>query len=122
MLASATSYLEYDGNVSTVTRYPVTFDYLDAAHILVGRKLTGETVFTPWVSGWTLHEDAPIGITTTLAQAATTDLLIYRLVPLTQPADFPGAGAFDPAGMEQALDRLTMIAQQQQRLIDGGDL
>ena len=122
MLSSATSSLPYTGNASTSTRYPVTFAYQDPSHVKVARKLVGETVFTPWVSGWTLHEDAPIGITTTAAQAATTDLLIYRLVPLTQPADFPGAGAFDPAGMEQALDRLTMIAQQQQRLIHGGDL
>jgi hypothetical protein len=46
------------------------------------------------------------------APASTEKLLIKRVVPATQPSDFVNNDASDAEVVEDALDRLTMIAQQ----------
>lgn len=57
-------------------------------------------------------------LTTAEAVATGETLLIYRAVPITQPADYIAADAFPAETHEAALDRLTMIAQDLKREVD----
>jgi hypothetical protein len=45
-------------------------------------------------------------------------IIMKREVPLTQGVDLGNQGGYDPETLEQALDKLTMAAQQQQEEID----
>lgn len=55
-----------------------------------------------------------------IAPADGTIIEISRYIDLEQTVVYPVAGAFPPKTHEKALDRLTMIVQQQQRTIDEG--
>ena len=117
-LESEINRIVFVGNGSAVTGYPITFPFLDVAHVKVGVQDEEGNIVD-------LDEDAyvvtssPSEFKTVEAVADTVNLVAYRQVPLTQPHVFPLAGALSPAQFEQALDRLTMIAQQLARAVDG---
>lgn len=100
--------------------FPVTIPFLDVAHLRAEVKkadgtrtaLTAGTDFA-----WVLERDEQLqvrGATLRLPEplAAGDTLTVKRLVPLTQECVFTNQGPNSPRVMEDALDRLTMIAQQ----------
>jgi len=52
-------------------------------------------------------------ITFTVAPAAGVNIVIERVVPDTQPSDFPPAGPLPALALENALDRRAIVSQQQ---------
>jgi hypothetical protein len=115
-VSATTSKVQYIGNNSAVTPYPVSFYYQDEAWLVV--ELVDEDGVT---STLTLGTDYavtgagnPLGgsITTTLAYDNTHTLTIYRVVPLTQLIDFVYNDRLPAAMVEAAIDKLTYIAQQ----------
>lgn len=127
MTVSTTSNkVTYDGNGSTI-EFAVPFYFLADNDIeVILRAADGaetvwseDTQYTLWGAG------LPGGGTLTVATAPTDytpqsgeKLLIRRVEQYTQPIDLPVAGAFPSASIEQALDRLTMLAQQLKETID----
>ena len=102
MTVSTTSTkISYVGDGSQVL-FPVPFSYPDASTIhamLNGVETTNFSV-------------SSAGLLFTTAPAATVVILIYRSIPLTQPADYINNPSFDTQNLETSLDRLTEIAQQ----------
>ena len=119
-LSSTTARVAYAGNGATVT-FPVPFRFLENDHVeAVLRDAVGDE--TAWTEGthYTLAgAGAPSGGTLTVATdpadhtpAGGETLVIRRLAPLTQETDLPEGGAFPSSALEDALDKLTMLAQQ----------
>lgn len=123
------SMVTYDGNGSTSTPYPVPFPFFDASDLLVETLLNGATVEalnlgTQYVvSGG----NGSVGeVVTVDALDESFQLRIHRVTPIIQPTSYDNVGRFPARSHERALDRLTYIAQELQRqlnglrLIDGG--
>lgn len=128
-VSSTTSKDQYTGNGSLDT-YAFTFSILDETHLLVQFKDsagafttkvlttdytvngTGNTTGnTDYTSGNVVFESGDI-------PAATDEVVISRAVPLLQGTDYPENGVFPANSHEQALDELTMIAQQIDEEVD----
>jgi hypothetical protein len=109
----------YAGNGSTALAYPILFPYLDPADIKVQVQAAGAA--TPTVlteSAYTVHDEEDDGapyVTTTAAYPSTTTVQIFRFMDYLQPVVLPEGGKLSSVIIEQALDRLTMLAMQ------GGD-
>lgn len=113
---SSTQDVTYDTDGVTL-QYAVPFYFLDSAHVFADfvsaseaiTSLTNGIDFT--VSGAGDEE----GGTLTLAATKATGykLHIYRIVPVTQETSYQQNSAFPAKTTETALDKLTMIAQQQ---------
>lgn len=63
-------------------------------------------------------EAETLTVTVNTAPLATEDLQILRVLPLTQTTDFPRATKFPAEANENALDKNTMILQDQQEQLD----
>jgi hypothetical protein len=100
-IATRTSSTVFGITDHTVDVASSSFHLPDDAVLLV----SGSTYTITGTSG-----DAEI--TTDPAIAATALLRIYRDTPITQETSFPSSGPFNPSVMEDALDKLTMIAQE----------
>jgi microcystin-dependent protein len=118
---SETSRVQYAGNNSTSTAYTVPFRFLENSH-LYGIATTAAGV----ESAVTLANHTGAGaasggtVTTTAAVPTTSTLTIYRLVPTTQETSYEEGGDFPAASHERALDKLTMVAQQNARSFGRG--
>ncbi|MBN3812227.1 hypothetical protein [Paraburkholderia sp. Ac-20347] len=96
--------------------FPIPFYFLDTAHVYADfidsaenlTSLVNGTDFTVTGAG---DEDGGT-LTLALAKAAPYNLHIYRDVPVTQETAYQQNSAFPAKTTETALDKLTMIAQQ----------
>jgi len=118
---SETSRVQYVGNNSTVTAYTVPFAFLENSHLLaIATDAAGVE------SSVTLANHTGVGnpsggtVTTTVAVPATSTLTIFRSVPATQTTSYAEGGDFPAASHERALDKLTMLGQQNARSFGRG--
>lgn len=116
---SEVSSIEYAGNESTSTGYPIPFPYLDPSHIEVGTLDEDDAFVALGADEFTVNEDDD-EVTTDPAIDSADTLVIRRTLPLTQPTVYNSSSPFLPETHEQALDRLAMQIQQLARAIDGG--
>lgn len=123
------SEVTYAGNGSTSTPYAVPFPFFGAADLIVTVITAGvEGAPLALTSGYTATGgDGSTGnVRTVAAVASTSTVRIRRGTPITQPTSYDNVGRFPAQAHERALDRLTYIAQELQRqlnglrLIDGG--
>lgn len=113
-VSSSTAKVSYAGNGST-TVFAVTFRFLANSHVVATlRDANGAE--TTWVenTNYTLSgAGAASGtLTATVAPASGETLVITRDVPRTQETDYGENDSFPAETHEQALDKLTMLAQQ----------
>ena len=121
--ASAGYRNDYACNGSTVN-FPVTFYFLDPGHL---RVILTNTSVTPNVSvDLVLNSDysvsgagSPLGgsITTIAIYSNIYRITILRKVPLEQQTHYVDGDPFPAASHEEALDKLTMIVQQQAEVV-----
>ena len=97
------------------TIYAYDFLVLDTAHIVVTLDKVVVSPATYTVGG---VGDANGGDITFNPAPAAGNLLITRTVPIDQEVDYITGDAFPAETHEAALDKLTMIAQQQQEQLD----
>lgn len=113
-IASTVSSLEYTGDGSTTT-FNVTFHFFVAADLAVyirsadGETVTLKTITTHYTVTGT---DTTSGsITFLTAPASGEKVVIVRKPAIKQETDYPATGKFPAESHEDALDRLTEIAQ-----------
>jgi len=115
------SSIQYQGNSSTVTPYPVPFYFFDAGDVRVfllpdggsETELIEGTDFTVTGAG---NENGG-EVTTAIAYDATNKLTIVREVDPTQLTVYDENDKFPAKSHERALDKLTMIVQQALRAV-----
>lgn len=114
-VSSTTARVSYSGNGST-TAFAVSFYFLASSHVKVTlRTASGtETVQVLGTHYTVTGAGNPAGGTVTMvtAPASGQTLVIQRNVPLTQEVDYQPNDPFPAESHEQALDKLTMEAQQ----------
>lgn len=118
---SATSDVTYDGNGSTQD-FSVPFYFLDDTHLVVQTITNGVATTKTLDTDYTVSgagNEAGGDITMLSAPAVGTNVYIYRQVPLTQLKAYVENTPFPAATQEQALDQLTMAAQQLYLAIQG---
>ncbi|WP_186269822.1 hypothetical protein [Burkholderia gladioli] len=114
-VASAVYDVTHDTDGATVD-FPIPFYFLSNAHI-VANLIAVDGTLTPLVYG-TDFDLAGAGdpdggtLTTLVIEAAGFKLHIFRSVPVTQETQYQQNDAFPAKTTEKALDKLTMIAQQ----------
>lgn len=114
---TSTSTASYIGNGVTVG-FPVPFYWLVDTDIKVSQKSTATGVVTVLTlnSDYTLtgagDEDGG-SMTLAIAPPAGDSLYVERSVTIVQQTAYPTNGPFPASSHERALDRLTMIAQEQ---------
>jgi hypothetical protein len=106
-------YTGDDATVAFATSPVVFFDETDL-EVYIITIATGASAQQTLTTDYTVSGGAGSTGTVTMltAPASTEKLLIKRVVPATQPSDFVNNDASDAEVVEDALDRLTMIAQQ----------
>ena len=119
-VTSATAKVSYAGNGST-TVFTVTFRFLEKSHVQVILRDAqgGETAWTEsthytltgagGASGTLTVKTSPVNYTPTSGET----LVITRNVPRTQEVDYSENDNFPAETHERALDKLTMLVQQQ---------
>lgn len=115
MISTNIRAIRYQGNSSTTQPYAITFPFLrDAGNIRVRIIPDGGNATDLDSSAYTVHdpESANPYVTTQTAYPSTTEVIVFRWVPFTQPLDLPEGGRFPSESMEDALDRLTMLSMQ----------
>lgn len=102
--------------------FPYTFRILDESHLqVILRDADGnETVLVLNTDYTVSGVDAAGGgnVTTTTAYAAGYTIVVLRDVPIDQETDYVENDPFSAESHEEALDKLTMIVQQQQEQIE----
>lgn len=126
-VSSSTSRADYTGNGLTVD-FAVPFRFLEDTHLLVLRTIIATNVTTVLVlnslgaDGYSVDgAGQPSGGTVTVvtAPAAGTERLsILRKVPRTQLTDYIPNDSFPAESHERALDKLTMLVQEQGEVTD----
>lgn len=120
-VTSTTARADYNGNGAT-TAFTVPFYFLDNSHLLVLRTVIATGVPTTLVLG-TDYTVTGAGVssggtvTCTTAPASGTKLSVLRNIPLDQQTHYVENDQFPSASHERALDKLTMIVQQQNEVI-----
>lgn len=104
---------EQSGNGST-TVFTVPFRILEAAHLLVTTTFNGVITIETLDSDYTVSNVGQAQTTVTFDEAPPTGTTITfrRNVPVTQETDYVPNDPFPAQSHEDALDKLTMIAQQ----------
>lgn len=121
-VSSATYRSDYVGNGS-VTAFATGFRFLQNSDLKVILTVTAtgvETVQAETTNYTVTGADLDAGGTVTMLVAPTSGetLTIKRDVPLTQGTDYVENDAFPAESHELALDKLTMIVQQQKEELD----
>jgi len=121
-VSSETKRSDYAGNGST-TAFATGFRFLENSHIKVILTVdsTGVETVQAETTNYTLTGaglDAGGTVTMLVAPPSGNTLTIKRDIPLTQGTDYVENDAFPAESHEEALDKLTMITQQQQEELD----
>ena len=121
-VSSTTTKVSYSGNGST-TVFAYTFKIFAAADltVIVRTDSTGAETTKTLTADYTVSGAGNAGgghVTMTTAPASGETLLIKRKIALTQSTDYVANDPFPAASHEDALDRLTFIAQEQQEVFD----
>ncbi len=124
MAITSTIYVvQYAGNNSIVTPYQIPFQFMDTTDMVVETLVSGgedpEDRVTLDLSAYTVTQltNRTGSLVTDAAVPLTSAVFIRRATPLLQETDYVEGGPFPAQSMEDALDRLTMIAQE----ISGGN-
>jgi hypothetical protein len=123
-VTTSTTLVQYVGNESSVTPYPVTFRVDSASHLRVGTRAYLEAVeeFTLLdTSAYQVNLDEETGTAEVITDdEISADLYvgIWREVPYTQDREYPVSGPFPSQSHEMALDKLTMLVQQLKAELD----
>lgn len=100
----------------------VPFYFLAASHLKVVRVRAGVSTVLAMVSHYSVagagSETGGSVVLTTAAAAAGDTITILRSIPATQETDYLYADRFPAESHERALDKLTMIVQQQNDKLD----
>jgi hypothetical protein len=113
---SETSRIQYAGNNSTVTAYTVPFPFLENGHLYAVETTSAGVEQSITLANHTGAGTSSGGtVTTTTAVPTSSTLTIYRQVDATQNTSYEEGGDFPAASHERALDKLTMLAQQNAR-------
>lgn len=121
-ISSTTAKVTYNGNGST-TVFAYTFRILDDDDILVQLKDTTTGVITTQTKT-TDYSVSSVGsasggnITFVTAPASGNQVILTRSVPLLQETDYTEYDTFPAESHESALDKLTMIAQQLNEVVN----
>lgn len=117
-VSTAYAPITYAGNGAT-TAFPVTWPFFTGTLVVTVIASTGvetaKTLTTHYtVTGGTDDDGRPTTGTVTMvtAPASGETLRIARATALTQPTTWPESDPFPQASIETALDRLTLIAQE----------
>ena len=121
-VSSTTTKVSYSGNGST-TVFAYTFKIFADADltVIVRTDATGAESTKTLTTDYTVSGAGDAGggnVTMVVAPASGETLLIKRSLDLTQSTDYVPNDPFPAAAHEDALDRLTFIAQQQQEVFD----
>lgn len=121
-ISNTTNVVRYTGNNTTPT-YSYTFKIFDEGDLLVTSMNTSnvETVLTLTTDYTVSGEGEAAGgsITLVAGNLATGYILTIRRVnDIIQVTDIRNQGAYYPSVIEDQLDKIIMIAQQQQNEID----
>ena len=113
------SEVAYTGNGSTVTPYYIPFPFLkdeDFIHVEISTD-AGETWTELAPAGFTLYGETGNSpyVATTVAYPGTTQVRIYRELPLVQPIVVPTEGRLETTLLDLGYDRATMQIQQVDR-------
>ena len=94
------------------------FVFLENSHLQAIARTSAGVESTVTLTNHTGAGDVNGGtVQTAVAVPATSTLTIYREVPITQTTIYQEGGDFPAASHERALDKLTQVAQQNQRQI-----
>ncbi|MCP4488990.1 MAG: hypothetical protein GY820_17010 [Gammaproteobacteria bacterium] len=115
-VSTETARVQYDGNDVTV-EFAIPFYFFEDADVAVYLDDTLKTLTTHYTVA---DEGEPSGGTLTMLTAPATGetLTILRGVAFTQGTDYVENSSFPADSHEDAIDRLTMMAQQLQEEID----
>lgn len=120
-VSSQVNRKDYSGNGST-TNFATEFRFLEDSHLRVILTVdsTGVETVQSLTTNYTVTgkgEDSGGTVTMIIAPATGETLTIIRDVPVTQQTDYVENDDFPAESHERALDKLTMIVQQQQEEI-----
>ena len=114
-ISTTDSRISYNGNgVTTIFSFPYRF-LANGDLVVVSVSSTGVETVKTLTTDYTLTgagDDAGGSVTMLVAPASGTRLVIYRNTAITQEVDYISGDPFPAETHEQALDRLTMIAQE----------
>lgn len=118
-VSSTNRKVSYNGNGAQIT-FPITFDYTEASQVKAV-KIEDDGNETAWVKDThftvnTVNDEISTTIGNTLAVGE--GIVIYRDVAITQETDYPANDPFPSSSHEAALDKLTLIAQDQEEAIN----
>jgi len=116
-VSSSSSRNEYNGNGVT-TSFAYTFRILDEDHVAVYQDGTLKTITTHYTVTGVGNSGGGSIVFGAAPAAGTGNVVIVRAVPLTQETDYVENDPFPAESHEDALDKLTMIVQQQQEVLD----
>jgi len=116
-VSSQTSRNEFNGNGTTDT-FAYTFRILDEDHIAVYVDGAIKTITTHYTVTGVGDSGGGSVVFVTPPPTGTANVVLVRSVPMTQETDYVENDPFPAKPHEDALDKLTMIVQQQQEQID----
>ena len=120
-IQSTTSYVEYIANGSQDT-FAIPFAFISSSHIHVYDVTDGLSAAVEYTQGVDFTVSGSHVVFGTDPDADTS-LLVRRITPITQETDYPeGGDAFPAESHEAALDKLTMISQENADKLILGDI
>jgi hypothetical protein len=117
-VSSTISSVTYSGNASTSAAYPVTFQFFDATDLTVYVvNSAGLSTTLALGTGYTVSGGAGStgNVLTTSAIPSTSRVTIARNTSKTQTISYTTGDRFPASTHERALDKLTLIAQENNR-------
>lgn len=122
-VSSSTNKVSYAGNGLTLN-FAVNFYFLENSHLkVVLRNTDGSEVIQVLDINYTVTGAGNLAggtVTMLIAPPSGSTLVIVRNVPATQETDYLANDPFPAESHERALDKLTMIVQQQNEIIGRG--
>jgi len=120
-VSSSVNKVQYAGNSATLV-FPVNYYFLENSHLkVILRTAAGiETVQTLTTNYTVTGAGNPAGgsVTMLVAPVTGTTLTIVRNVPATQETDYLANDPFPAESHERALDKLTMLVQENEEFIN----
>jgi hypothetical protein len=120
-VSSDLNRISYTGN-GTTTVFPVNYYFLEDSHLqVVLITAAGVETIQTLTTNYTVTgagNEAGGSVTMLVAPPTGTTLVIQRDVPATQETDYLANDPFPAESHERALDKLTMLVQQNERELD----